>query len=206
MFISLNSLGSMVLDVNGNRLDATFIDQAGVKRDYFTILKRRHVVRQHAVWRHGRHPARNDADRRTSIEGGSGVAYLDTTAGNAGGKYRTTNVDIEGTVDTGGGYNVGWTRPGEWLKYSVTRGRHGHLHARRARRKRRYRRAVPSRDRRRGSHRSDRVPNTGGWQTWQTVTKTGLSLTAGTHAVPLVLDIASVENGGVGNYNWLRVR
>jgi hypothetical protein len=39
MFISLNSLGSMVLDVNGNRLDATFLDQAGVKRDYFTILK-----------------------------------------------------------------------------------------------------------------------------------------------------------------------
>ena len=39
MFISLNSLGSMVLDVNGNRLDAAFIDQAGVKRDYFTILK-----------------------------------------------------------------------------------------------------------------------------------------------------------------------
>ena len=39
MFISLNSLGSMVLDVNGNRLDAAFIDQAGVRRDYFTILK-----------------------------------------------------------------------------------------------------------------------------------------------------------------------
>jgi len=39
MFISLNSLGSMVLDVNGNRLDAAFIDQAGVKRDYFTLLK-----------------------------------------------------------------------------------------------------------------------------------------------------------------------
>ena len=27
MFISLNSLGSMVLDVNGNRLDATFLDR-----------------------------------------------------------------------------------------------------------------------------------------------------------------------------------
>jgi acid phosphatase type 7 len=39
MFISLNSLGSMVLDVNGSRLDAAFVDQAGVRRDYFTILK-----------------------------------------------------------------------------------------------------------------------------------------------------------------------
>jgi acid phosphatase type 7 len=39
MFLSLNSLGSLVLDVNGNRLDAAFLDQAGVRRDYFTILK-----------------------------------------------------------------------------------------------------------------------------------------------------------------------
>jgi len=39
MFISLNSLGSMVLDVDGNRLDARFIDQAGIVRDYFTLLK-----------------------------------------------------------------------------------------------------------------------------------------------------------------------
>ena len=53
-------------------------------------------------------------------EGGAGVAYVDTTAGNGGGQYRTTDVDIESTTDTGGGYNVGRTRPGEWLKYSVT--------------------------------------------------------------------------------------
>ena len=39
MFISLNSLGSMILEVNGNRLDAKFIDQAGVTRDYFTVVK-----------------------------------------------------------------------------------------------------------------------------------------------------------------------
>jgi Calcineurin-like phosphoesterase/Purple acid Phosphatase, N-terminal domain len=39
MFLSLNSLGSLVLDVNGNRLDAAFLDHAGVRRDYFTILK-----------------------------------------------------------------------------------------------------------------------------------------------------------------------
>jgi hypothetical protein len=39
MFISLNSLGSMVIDVDGNRLDAKFIDQSGVARDYFTLVK-----------------------------------------------------------------------------------------------------------------------------------------------------------------------
>ena len=39
MYISLNSLGSMILEVNGSRLDATFIDQAGTTRDYFTLIK-----------------------------------------------------------------------------------------------------------------------------------------------------------------------
>ncbi len=39
MFISLNLLGSMVLDVNGNRLDAKFIDNTGATKDYFTLIK-----------------------------------------------------------------------------------------------------------------------------------------------------------------------
>jgi hypothetical protein len=39
MFISLNSLGSMILELNGNRLDAQFIDHTGAVRDYFTITK-----------------------------------------------------------------------------------------------------------------------------------------------------------------------
>ena len=39
MFISLNSLGSMVLDFAGSRLDVSFIDQNGSVLDYFTLLK-----------------------------------------------------------------------------------------------------------------------------------------------------------------------
>jgi hypothetical protein len=39
MFISLNVLGSMVLDIDGNRLDAVFLDSGGVVRDNFTIEK-----------------------------------------------------------------------------------------------------------------------------------------------------------------------
>jgi hypothetical protein len=39
MFISLNVLGSMVLDVDGARLDARYLDNTGTRRDYFTILK-----------------------------------------------------------------------------------------------------------------------------------------------------------------------
>lgn len=39
MYISLAKLGSMVLDVNGNRLDATFLSETGERLDYFTIIK-----------------------------------------------------------------------------------------------------------------------------------------------------------------------
>jgi titin len=39
MFISLNQLGSMVLDLDGGRLDAKFLNNTGTIADYFTILK-----------------------------------------------------------------------------------------------------------------------------------------------------------------------
>lgn len=46
--------------------------------------------------------------------------FSDSTAGNAGGAYRNLDVDIETTTDTGGGFNVGWTAPNEWLHYDVS--------------------------------------------------------------------------------------
>ena len=39
MFVSLNVLGSMVLDIDGLRLDARFLDDAGNERDHFTLRK-----------------------------------------------------------------------------------------------------------------------------------------------------------------------
>jgi predicted phage tail protein len=39
MFISLNNLGSMVLDVNGNSLDAKFVRENGAIADSFRIVK-----------------------------------------------------------------------------------------------------------------------------------------------------------------------
>ena len=39
MFISLRRLGSMVLDVSSNRLDAIFLDDAGSVNDQFTMVK-----------------------------------------------------------------------------------------------------------------------------------------------------------------------
>src|SRR5579864_9006854 len=49
--------------------------------------------------------------------GGEGLAYHDTTPGNAGNVYRQDDVDIEAATD--GAYNVGWVAPSEWLAYSV---------------------------------------------------------------------------------------
>jgi hypothetical protein len=39
MFISLNNLGSLVLDINGNRLDAKFLRENGTIADSFSIVK-----------------------------------------------------------------------------------------------------------------------------------------------------------------------
>ena len=50
--------------------------------------------------------------------GGEGVAYHDTTSGNAGGAYRTTDIDVEASSE--GGYDVGWIAAGEWINYTVS--------------------------------------------------------------------------------------
>jgi hypothetical protein len=39
MFLSLPRLGSLVVDVDGNKLDATFINENGERLDYFSIIK-----------------------------------------------------------------------------------------------------------------------------------------------------------------------
>jgi hypothetical protein len=39
MYLSLNELGSMVLDIDGQTLNAKFLNSTGATRDYFTIVK-----------------------------------------------------------------------------------------------------------------------------------------------------------------------
>ena len=137
-------------------------------------------------------------------EGARGIAYVDTTTGNAGGKYRSTDVDIQTAVDTGGGYYVGWTSAGEWLNYSVTvatagpydldvrvasGGAGGRFHI-----------EVNGVDKTGALT----VTNTGGWQTWTTIKKTGVTLSAGSQTIRLVMD-TNGSTGAVGNFNWIRV-
>jgi subtilisin family serine protease len=136
-------------------------------------------------------------------EGGEGFGYHDLSAGNAGGQYRQTDVDIETTSDAGGGYSLGYVQAGEWLAYSVSvqatatyrldarvasMGTGGAFHV-----------EVD------GIDITGRlsVPNTGGWQTWQTISVPGIQLTAGPHIVLVVVD-NNGSTGWLGNLNYLR--
>jgi len=137
-------------------------------------------------------------------DGGQNVAYYDTTSGNAYSAYRSTDVDIEATSDTGGGFDVAKTKAGEWMKYTVNVtasgtyplsirvanvGTGGTLHV-----------EVDGVDRTGAIS----VPDTAGWQTWTTITGPSLSLTAGTHVIRVYFD-AIGSGGGAGNYNWFRI-
>ncbi len=127
---------------------------------------------------------------------GAGSSYSDTTAGNSGGQYRTDDVDIEATADTSGAYDVGWTAAGEWLNYTVNVASAGTYNVQ-------VRVASESAD---SMHinvdgtnvtGSISIPNTGGWQTWATVTSANFTLTAGSHVIR-----AAFDTGG-HNFNYL---
>jgi hypothetical protein len=49
------------------------------------------------------------------------------------------------------------------------------------------------------------IPNTGGWQVWTTLSKAGVSLSAGPQVFRIVMD-ANGPTGSIGNLNWLKVR
>jgi hypothetical protein len=49
------------------------------------------------------------------------------------------------------------------------------------------------------------IPDTGGWQVWATLSKAGISLSAGPQVLRIVMD-AEGASTYVGNVNWLKVR
>ena len=117
--------------------------------------------------------------------GADGVAYHDATAGNSGGVYRSTGVDLEASSE--GGYNVGWTAAGEWLNYTVNVASAGSYTAQ-------LRVASPTG----GSlhlgfntasnvWKTVQVPATGGWQSWTTV-NVPVSLGGGVQQMTIMFD------------------
>jgi endonuclease/exonuclease/phosphatase family metal-dependent hydrolase len=114
--------------------------------------------------------------------GGQGVAYHDTTSGNAGGAFRSTDVDLQSSH--GSGYNVGWTVPGEWLNYTVNVASGGNYNlqmrvAAIAGATLELTFASPS-----NVNRTVAIPSTGAWQTYSTVT-VPMTLAAGTQRMTL---------------------
>ncbi|HSX49419.1 MAG TPA: family 16 glycosylhydrolase [Cellvibrio sp.] len=126
-------------------------------------------------------------------------AFYDTTPGNAGGVFRGDAVDIEGTSDAGGGYNVGWIVQGEWLAFNglniPTTGSYTI----------RLRVASPngataSVDLNAGSIPLGNfvIPATGGWQNWTTVSRT-VNLNAGTYNLGVFAQTSD------WNFNWIEI-
>ena len=136
--------------------------------------------------------------------GGEGVGYHDATPANTGGSsYRADAVDVQDDSSAGNGHFVGYVAAGESLNYSVTVPTAGS-----------YDLEVRAATNNRGGAFHVEIDgvnatgpltltNTGGWQNWTSIRKTGLQLTAGPHVVRLVIDSA-VQGGDVGNVDWLK--
>lgn len=116
--------------------------------------------------------------------GGQGVAYSDVDVANKGGAYRADGVDIEGCSE--GGQNICWSENAEWLEYTVNVATAGSYTMN-------VRVASPiggsCHVEFNGANVSGAiaVPNTGGWQNWQTVTKT-VTLSAGQQIMRFFID------------------
>jgi beta-glucosidase len=117
--------------------------------------------------------------------GGQGVAYNVTSTNGSANSYRSDGVDLETTADTqdtsgGGAYDMGWTTPGQWFKYTVEVATAGSYTVS-------FRVASPygvtdalhiASSSGTNLTGAVAVPNTGGYETWTTVTAT-VTLPAG---------------------------
>ncbi|NNE46875.1 MAG: cellulase family glycosylhydrolase, partial [Rhodothermales bacterium] len=132
--------------------------------------------------------------------GAQGVSYSDTQhknesgspgLANNGGQYRNDGVDIERTDDiSGNGYNVGWIDAGEWLRYTVDVAASGSYTV--------TFRVASASGGGRLAMRIDgvaviqqlEVSATGGWQSWNSVSVSGVALTAGRHELRIEVTAA----------------
>jgi hypothetical protein len=124
-------------------------------------------------------------------EGGNGISYYDNSPGSELTpvvNFRTEeDVDIQTCTDAGGGYNVGYTKAGEWLEYTVNVATAGNYDIA-------FRLACNGTGRTLslsvngtalGTALS--VPNTGGWQTWSTASLLNVPLKAGQQVLRLAV-------------------
>ena len=131
----------------------------------------------------------------TAATGNEGTDFHDTDAPNNGGQYRPDAVDIG---SGGTGFFIGWTAPGEWLKYTVRGGRIGYYKL-----EINFASAVAGPSNVRVLVDGAQVGgtfalgSTGGWNTFQTATSTPFQMTNAIHEVKLIFDTGSV------NIDWI---
>lgn len=135
-------------------------------------------------------------------EGPAGVAYHDVEEKNLGEPYRkATQVDIEKRDDASNGHGVGWTRKGEWLKYTVNVKQAG-----------KYRVVMPVASNKKGGvfhfeidgkdiSGPVHVPDTGGWGTLKVISHKGLPLPQGVHTIKVVMDKQG-PSGSIGDIDY----
>lgn len=175
-------------------------DMARVWRERMATMAARRI---HTV------PYQNDSSLPITLQAEDYLSFSDTTTGNQGGAYRSDNVDIQATTDTGGGFNVGWTAAGEWLSYNITVPSDGNYEFS-------YRVASPNGG---GTIQleaqggtpvfgSVSIPATGGWQNWTTVKHT-IALKTGKQNIALAFKAAGfnlnsfhIEKVILGNGNY----
>ena len=144
-------------------------------------------------------------DAENFDQGGAGVAYQDSTAANEGGVYRPAEqVGIAADAGASNGFTVGWTKAGEWLEYTVNVAGAGNY-------------AIATRVAGAGAGGQFRiwingvdatgvlaVPNTGAWNAYQIVQKTGVALSAGIQRIRLEM-VANGASGFVGAFDGFRL-
>ncbi len=122
--------------------------------------------------------------------GGEGVAFHDSDATNSGGQGRT-NLGVDTETCSEGGLNIGWTTTGEWYEYTVNVATSGN-----------YNIDVRTASTLTGGTfhiefgGADKTglmttTNTGAWQTWTTISKTNVALSAGVQVMRIYLDNAN---------------
>ncbi|MGH7214428.1 MAG: carbohydrate-binding protein, partial [Tepidisphaeraceae bacterium] len=137
--------------------------------------------------------------------GDEGVASHETDSTNIGGLYRATTVDVSNYFLNGSGYFVGWNNSSEWLEYTVNVTQAGtyRLDVNLA--------SVPG-----GANfhvefngvnktGAITVPNTGGWTTYQTISRNGINLASGQQVVRFAIDGWTGGGTDVGNFNWFKL-
>lgn len=139
-------------------------------------------------------------------EGGEGVAYHDLEPRNQEKKqppYRDGGVDLEWREEASGKFNIGWTRAGEWLVYTVDVLESG-----------KYRIEMSVASQKKGGlfhlefNGVDKtgpieIPDTLSWKTLKPIATRGVSLERGRYAMKAVMD-KDGDCGGIGDIDYFR--